>query len=362
LRSASIEITGAAPAAASVIGPGTVAARWPRHDDYRSRRRGANGGVDPSRPVSRSGNAKDQVFPTFTWNNRPPIGAKQGAGKAIGLTSSRTEWDVTAVVKQQIAAGASKLSLAIQMDATSPATDTFNAREGLNKPQLTVTYGADAPPSVAAAAAASPTSTTGNTTALSALGADDRGEAALTYTWSVLGSAFGTATFSANGTSSARRSTATMAKAGTYDFRVVIQDGAGQQAVSFVTVVVNPVVSTITVTPSTATVASGATQRFDARARDQFGNVIDPFPAFTWSVSGGGTVAEAGNGIGQFTAGATAGGPFTVSATTAGKTGTASVTVTGGSAPPPITPSADLRVRDGSSAAQNFGTAANLAR
>jgi serine protease AprX len=56
---------------------------------------------------------------------------------------------------------------------------------------------------------------------------------------------------------------------------------------------------------------------------------MNPQPTFTWSVSGGGSIDQ--NGL--FTAGSTAGGPFTVTAAGGGKTGTASVTVTGGPTP-----------------------------
>jgi len=46
--------------------------------------------------------------------------------------------------------------------------------------------------------------------------------------------------------------------------------------------------------------------------------------SFTWSVDGGGSIS----GSGLFTAGASAGGPFTVTASSGGVNGTASVTVT----------------------------------
>ena len=57
---------------------------------------------------------------------------------------------------------------------------------------------------------------------------------------------------------------------------------------------------------------------------------MSPQPTFTWSVSGGGTISTSG----LFTAGSTAGGPFTVTATSGSVSGTASVTVT---APPVLT-------------------------
>jgi hypothetical protein len=72
----------------------------------------------------------------------------------------------------------------------------------------------NAPPTLATPAAASPDPAPGTTTALSALGADDGGEAALTYTWSTTGTPPAPVTFSANGTNAAKNTTATFTKAG----------------------------------------------------------------------------------------------------------------------------------------------------
>ena len=85
-----------------------------------------------------------------------------------------------------------------------------------------------------------------------------------------------------------------------------------------------PVLTTITVAPSSASVQTSATQQFTATGHDQFGQPMSPQPTFTWSVSGGGTI----DATGLFTAGATAGGPFTVTATSGSVNGPASVTVT----------------------------------
>jgi serine protease AprX len=90
-----------------------------------------------------------------------------------------------------------------------------------------------------------------------------------------------------------------------------------------VSVTAAPVLTTITVSPSTASVQVGKTQQFTAQAYDQGNVLLSPQPTFTWSVSGGGTISSAG----LFTAGLTAGGPFTVTAAAGGKSGTASVTV-----------------------------------
>lgn len=85
-----------------------------------------------------------------------------------------------------------------------------------------------------------------------------------------------------------------------------------------------PVLTSITVTPTSASVQTGATQQFSATGLDQFASPMNPQPTFTWTVSGGGTVGTGG----LFTAGPTAGGPFTVSATSGSISGAASVTVT----------------------------------
>src|SRR5207249_1103687 len=60
-----------------------------------------------------------------------------------------------------------------------------------------------------------------------------------------------------------------------------------------------------------------------ATALDQFGVALASQPIFAWSVNGGGAISS----LGLFTAGSTAGGPFTVTAASSGVNGTAIVTV-----------------------------------
>ena len=105
-------------------------------------------------------------------------------------------------------------------------------------------------------------------------------------------------------------------------FTVTASSG-GKSGTASVSVTATPVLTTITVAPTSASVQTGKTQQFTATGLDQFGNPLSPQPAFTWSVSGGGTISASG----LFTAGSTAGGPFTVTAAS-GISGTASVTVT----------------------------------
>jgi hypothetical protein len=85
--------------------------------------------------------------------------------------------------------------------------------------------------------------------------------------------------------------------------------------------------TSISVSPASASVAVNSTQQFTATAKDQFGNDLVPQPSFSWTVNDGGTI----NSSGLFTAGSTAGGPYTVTAANGAVSGTASVTVTAAS-------------------------------
>jgi len=111
-------------------------------------------------------------------------------------------------------------------------------------------------------------------------------------------------------------------------FTVTATSGLIINGTASVTVTASPVLTTITVAPSSASVPTNGTVQFNATGYDQFGNPMSPQPPFTWSVSGGGTISSSG----LFTAGSTAGGPFTVTASSGSVNGTASVTVT--SVPP----------------------------
>ena len=200
----------------------------------------------------------------------------------------------------------------------------------------------NAAPTIATPAAASPNPATASTTALSVLGADDGGEANLTYTWTTTGTPPASVTFSANGSNAAKNTTVTFTKAGSYTFQVTVKDQANLTATSSVPVTVNQTLTSIVVSPSSATVTTAATQLFTATARDQFTTNLTTQPTFTWSVTGGGTISASG----LFTAGSSAGGPYTVTAQSGGVSGSASVTVAqatvyqincGGSAASPFT-------------------------
>jgi O-glycosyl hydrolase len=111
---------------------------------------------------------------------------------------------------------------------------------------------------------------------------------------------------------------------GSYLISAGATDTAGNIGVSAgVNVSVIGAVAQINITPPSVTLVSGASQQFAAAGTDQMGQAVDPSTVYSWSVSGGGTI----DGSGRFTAGSTAGGPFTVTAGSGGVNGTATVTV-----------------------------------
>lgn len=188
----------------------------------------------------------------------------------------------------------------------------------------------NAPPTVATLAAASNNPVTGKTTSLSVLGADDGGETLLTYTWSVVGTPPASVAFSANGTNAAKTVTATFAAAGNYTLRATISDGV-LSTTSDVSVAVNQTLTSIAVSPSTATVNVGATQQFSAVARDQFNVALAIQPSIVWSVfAGSGTISATG----LYTA-PSAAGTATIRATSGSVFGSATVSIV---APVPVAP------------------------
>jgi hypothetical protein len=84
-----------------------------------------------------------------------------------------------------------------------------------------------------------------------------------------------------------------------------------------------PALASISVSPTSANVPTSGTKQYTATGKDQFGLVLAIKPTYTWTVSGGGSI----NSAGLFTAGSTAGGPFTIKATSGAVSGTASVTI-----------------------------------
>jgi hypothetical protein len=186
-------------------------------------------------------------------------------------------------------------------------------------------YQAPNTPPVINSASANPGTVTATTTALSATATDDGGEPNLIYTWNATGPA--TVTFSANGTNAAKNAMATFISAGAYSFTVTALDAGGLSGTSTFTVNVAATPTTVDTSPATAMVVVGAQAMFSASVSDQFGILLTTQPTVTWAVGGGGTI----NSSGMFTAGSSAGGPWTISASAGALSGTSLVTVTSAS-------------------------------
>jgi hypothetical protein len=178
------------------------------------------------------------------------------------------------------------------------------------------------PPTVATPAATSAASVTGTTVHVSVFGADDGGEAKLSYSWAVSSGPTGV-TFSASGTNAAKNSTVTFSLAGSYTFTATITDQGGLSVTSTTaTVTVEQTPTALALTPATATVSSRATQQFTAAVTDQFGKSISN-PAVIWASSGLGSVSTTG----LYTAPAAGAGSATITATSGSVANTAAVTI-----------------------------------
>lgn len=201
---------------------------------------------------------------------------------------------------------------------------TVEARGPAPTEPTVYTGGTGSPPTVATPAAVSPSPVTGKTAALSVLGADAGGEASLTYTWTVTSA--NTASFSVNDSNAAKDTTVTFGQIGTYTFAATIRNAENLIATSSVTTTVNATPSSLTLTPTDTSVAAGGTLPFSATVNDQFGAALVTQPSVTWAVSGGGSIDA--NGL--FSAGATPGGPYTVTASAGGLRATTQLTITSG--------------------------------
>jgi hypothetical protein len=183
--------------------------------------------------------------------------------------------------------------------SANTANDDFQFAEAANRP-----------PTVVIAARANPSMVTGTFTKLAVLGADDRGESNLTYTWSTVTKPAGAAdpTFSANGSNAAKNAVATFSRAGSYTFRVTITDAGGLTATSSVRVTVRPMLTAIAIAPGSTTVPIGGIQQFTALASDQFGDPLARQPYFFWRLIGKGTLSSRG----LYHAPTTSGGPYII--------------------------------------------------
>jgi hypothetical protein len=185
--------------------------------------------------------------------------------------------------------------------------------------------GGQSGPSIVTAAGASSNPVTGTSTNLSVAANGPAGAAALTYTWTVTSMPSGatTPTFNVNATNAAQNATATFYQAGSYTFQVTVTDSLNLSTTSSVNVTVNQTLTSVTVTPSSASVADGNSLQFSATAGDQFGNTLVAQPSFSWALAAGGLGTLSANGL--YTAPISGGGTDTVQASAGGVTRSAAV-------------------------------------
>ena len=112
-------------------------------------------------------------------------------------------------------------------------------------------------------------------------------------------------------------------------YTVTATSGAVSGTASVTVTLPPPVLTTITLSPSSIGVLSGGSQQFTATAKDQYGAALISQPTFTWAVGGGGSI----DSTGLFTAGNIVGGPYTVTATSGGVSGSAAVSISAASTP-----------------------------
>jgi hypothetical protein len=210
---------------------------------------------------------------------------------------------------------------------TAPASgvgaDTVRATTGGVTGTTAVTHAQ--PPTVTQPASAV-LSSTGTTANLSALATDPNPNASITkYTWSVSGPS-GVTFSSNNGTSTGNNATATFTQIGTYNFTVTVTDSLGLTSTSTVNLGVGQVLTTISISPSSATVHSGRTMQFTASALDQFNNAMTV--PISWMIVSGpsngmGTISSSG----LYTAPTHENGTVTIEAFDGSVFGTATITL-----------------------------------
>lgn len=181
-------------------------------------------------------------------------------------------------------------------------------------------------------ASASPGTVTASTSTLSVSDPHGSGDADLTYTWNVTSVPSGATPPSYN--SNGKSTTVTFHAAGNYTFLATIADGDGFQTTAPVSVTVNQTATSITISPSIATLSDGQNQGFAALVDDQFGVAISS-PSLTWSVNSGG-VGGTINQSGTYTAPFAGAGTDAVKVASGQASATAMVTVTSAATGPII--------------------------
>ncbi len=132
-----------------------------------------------------------------------------------------------------------------------------------------------------------------------------------------------TVTWSSNSTTVASVNSSGLVTAKVAGSATITATSEGKSGTSSITVTPVPVAS-VTVAPASGSVAVGSTLQLTATPKDANGNPLSG-RVITWSSSDGTVATVNGSGLVR---GVAAGGPVTITATSEGKSGTASVTVT----------------------------------
>jgi rhamnogalacturonan endolyase len=159
-------------------------------------------------------------------------------------------------------------------------------------------------PLVVTAAGAAPNPSYTKSAVLTALGSDDGGEAALTYTWSVVGTPPGAVTFSAaNGTNAGKSTTATFAAAGTYTLRVTIADATARSVTSQTTLVVRDADTRLLADETAGTTLADATGNANAATLTGATSFVAGMRGNAVKFAGGSAVLPTGivSGLSDFT-------------------------------------------------------------
>lgn len=160
----------------------------------------------------------------------------------------------------------------------------------------------------------------GTDTNLAVTATDDSGEGSISYSWSASGP--GVVAFTLNESNAAKTTTAGFSSIGDYAITVTATDTGGLFVSSTVDVRVLAT-GEFVLSPESVIVNVDATQQFSATVIDQFGTPLASQPSpIGWSASGGGTISEAG----LFNA-TSIGGPFIITASGGGESGTAEVSI-----------------------------------
>ena len=202
---------------------------------------------------------------------------------------------------------------------------------------------ADATPLIIAGPMYSPAPVTSTMTHLSIDAIDDGPTSDIIYAWSAIAVPQGAPmpTFSDNGTHSAGDTTMSVQAAGDYTLLVTVTNTAGGETQNAnLVVTVAQTLSSISVAAAQPVIGANGTDTVAATGYDQFGMPMSSAPTFTWAIASGGGAVDQG-GLYAAPSSATV---ASITASSAGISGNAQVTVVG---PPAVTVPAPQATRQG---------------